>query len=163
MEVPVKQFHRLAPGAEVRLRYAYIMKCERVVKDGAGEIVELRCSIDPDSLDGATAKRRVKGTIHWVSAAHAADAEVRLYDRLFTSEDPAEDGRDPLADLHPHSLDVLTGCKVEPSLGTVAPGTRFQFERQGYFCADPDSRPGAPVFNRTVTLKDTWARIAARS
>jgi glutaminyl-tRNA synthetase len=163
MEVPPKKFFRLSPGVEVRLRYAYILKCERVVKDGAGEIVELRCSIDPGSLNGPTATRRVKGTIHWVSAAHAVDAEVRLYDRLFASEDPAEGGRDPLTDLNPHSLDVLNGCKVEPSLGNVVPGTRIQFERQGYFCVDPDSRPGAPVFNRTVTLKDTWARIAAKS
>jgi glutaminyl-tRNA synthetase len=162
MEVPPKKFFRLSPGAEVRLRYAYILKCERVVKDASGEIVELRCSIDADSLDPAY-KRRVKGTIHWVSAAHAIDAEVRLYDRLFSSEDPGDDGRDPLTDLNPHSLDVLKGCKIEPSLGNITAGRRFQFERQGYFSVDPDSRPGAPVFNRTVTLKDTWAKIAAKS
>jgi glutaminyl-tRNA synthetase len=159
MEVPAKKFFRLSPGAEVRLRYSYIMKCEEVVKNSAGEIVELRASIDRDSLNGATATRRVKGTIHWVSAAHAVDAEVRLYERLFTSEDPAAGGRDPLDDLNPASLEVLTQCKVEPSLGAAPVGARFQFERQGYFCVDPDSRPGAPVFNRTVTLKDTWAKI----
>ena len=163
MEVPVKKFFRLSPGAEVRLRYAYILKCEGVVRNDAGEIVELRCSIDRESLRGATAARRVKGTIHWVSAAHAVDAEVRLYDRLFASEDPGENGRDPLTDLNPASLEVLTSCKVERSLANVTAGTRFQFERQGYFCVDPDSRPDAPVFNRTVTLKDAWARITAKS
>jgi glutaminyl-tRNA synthetase len=163
MEVPAKKFFRLSPGAEVRLRYAYIMKCESVVKDAAGEIVELRATIDMDSLAGATASRRVKGTIHWVSALHASDAEIRLYDRLFASEDPSDDRRDPLSDLNPHSLEVLQGCKIERSLGGATPGTRFQFERQGYFCVDPDSQPAAPVFNRTVTLKDSWARIVAKS
>ncbi len=162
MEAPPKKFFRLSPGAEVRLRYAFILKCERVVKDAAGEIVELRCSADLESLDGANAARRVKGTIHWVSAAHAVDAELRLYERLFMSEDPGEGGRDPLTDLNPNSLERLTSAKVEPSLAAPAPGTRYQFERQGYFCADPDSRPGAPVFNRTVTLKDAWAKIATR-
>jgi glutaminyl-tRNA synthetase len=159
MEVPAKKFFRLSPGAEVRLRYAYILKCTDVVKDAAGGIVELRGTIDPDSLTGATAGRRVKGTIHWVSAAHAVDAEVRLYDRLFASEDPGAGGRDPLMDLNPAALEVLGHAKVERALADVAPGTRFQFERQGYFCVDPDSRPGAPVFNRTVTLKDAWAKI----
>jgi glutaminyl-tRNA synthetase len=163
MEVPAKKFFRLSPGTEVRLRYAYILKCERIVKSDSGEIVELRATIDADSLRGATAARRVKGTIHWVSAAHAVDAEVRLYDRLFRSEDPGEGGRDPLTDLNPSALDVLTHCKVEPSLTTASIGARYQFERQGYFCVDPDSRPGAPVFNRTVTLKDTWAKISGRS
>jgi glutaminyl-tRNA synthetase len=162
MEMPAKKFFRLSPGAEVRLRYSYIMKCEEVVKNSAGEIVELRASIDRESLNGATAARRVKGTIHWVSAAHAADAEVRLYDRLFKSEDPAASGRDPLDDLNPAALEVLTNCKVEPSLAAAPVGARFQFERQGYFCVDPDSRPGAPVFNRTVTLKDTWAKISGK-
>jgi len=160
MEAPPKKFFRLSPGNEVRLRYAYIIKCERVVKDAAGEIVELRCTADLESLDGATAARRVKGTIHWVSAADAVTAEVRLYDRLFTSEDPGAGDRDPLTDLNPNSLERLTTAKVEPSLGNVPAGTRYQFERQGYFCVDPDSRPGAPVFNRTVTLKDAWAKIA---
>jgi glutaminyl-tRNA synthetase len=160
MEAPPKKFFRLSPGAEVRLRYAYIMKCERVVKDAAGEIIELRCTYDPESLSGSTSTRRVKGTIHWVSARHSCEAEVRLYERLFRSADPGEGGRDPLEDLNPESFARLTGCRVEPSLAEAAPGTRFQFERLGYFCVDPDSRPGAPVFNRTVTLKDTWAKIA---
>jgi glutaminyl-tRNA synthetase len=163
MEQPPKKFFRLSPGSEVRLRYAYILKCERVEKDAAGIIVELRCTIDLDSLNGATASRRVKGTIHWVSAAHACDAEVRLYDRLFTTADPGADGRDPLDDLNPNSLDTTAACKVEPSLSAALPGARYQFERLGYFSVDPDSRPGAPVFNRTVTLKDTWARIVAKS
>ena len=163
MEVPPKKFHRLFPGNAVRLRYAYVLTCDEVIKDASGNVVELRGSIDPESLDGATADRRVKGTIHWVSAAHAVDAEIRLYDRLFTSEDPGEGGRDPLADLNPDSLEVVIGAKVEPALGRAEPGSRFQFERQGYFTADPDSRAGRPVFNRTVTLKDTWAKIAARA
>jgi glutaminyl-tRNA synthetase len=163
MESPPKKFFRLAPGAEVRLRYAYIVKCERVVKNATGQIVELQCSCDPESLSGSTAARRVKGTIHWVSARHAIDAEVRLYDRLFKSADPEEDGRDPLADLNPKSLEQLKGCKVEPSLADATTGERLQFERLGYFCMDPDSRPGAPVFNRTVTLKDSWAKISART
>jgi glutaminyl-tRNA synthetase len=163
MEVPAKKFFRLSPGAEVRLRYAYIMKCERVVKDDNGEIVELRATIDAESLAGGTSARRVKGTIHWVSAAHAIDAEIRLYERLFASEDPSDEGRDPLSDMNPQSLEVLAGCKVERSLADSPPGTRFQFERQGYFSVDPDSRPAAPVFNRTVTLKDAWARISART
>jgi glutaminyl-tRNA synthetase len=162
MEDPPKKFFRLSPGNEVRLRYAYILKCERVIKDAAGVPTELRCTIDADSLAGPTAARRVKGTIHWVSAAHARDAEVRLYDRLFRSEDPGEGGRDPLTDLNPESLTVLNGCKVEALLADAAPGTRFQFERQGYFCVDPDSAPAAPVFNRTVTLKDTWAKISEK-
>jgi glutaminyl-tRNA synthetase len=123
----------------------------------------LRGSIDADSLNGPTASRRVKGTIHWVSAAHAVDGEVRLYDRLFQSEDPSAGGRDPLEDLNPASLQVVTNCKLEPSLASAPAGARFQFERQGYFCADPDSRPGMPVFNRTVTLKDTWAKISKSS
>jgi glutaminyl-tRNA synthetase len=162
-EVPPKKFFRLSPGQEVRLRYAYILKCERVVKDASGAVTELRCTIDEGSLRGETAQRRVKGTIHWVSAAHARDAEVRLYDRLFQSEDPGAGGRDSLTDLNPHSLEVLTGVKIEPSLASAAIGTRFQFERNGYFCVDPDSRDGKPVFNRTVTLKDTWARIEKRA
>jgi glutaminyl-tRNA synthetase len=160
MEVPPKKFFRLSPGTEVRLRYAYILKCERVVKDAAGEIVELRCTYDPESLSGSTSSRRVKGTIHWVSARHSREAEVRIYDRLFRSADPGEGGRDPLEDLNPESFTRLTNCRVEPSLAEAVPGTRFQFERLGYFCVDPDSSPSAPVFNRTVTLKDTWAKIA---
>jgi glutaminyl-tRNA synthetase len=163
MTDPPKKFFRLSPGNEVRLRYGYILKCDRVITDAAGVPVELKCSIDTESLSGSTAGRRVKGTIHWVSAAHAIDAEVRLYDRLFKSEDPGEGGRDPLSDLNPESLTVLTGCKVESMLASAPVGTRFQFERQGYFCVDPDSQPAAPVFNRTVTLKDTWAKISGKA
>ncbi len=163
MEVPARKFFRLSPGSEVRLRYAYILKCERVVKDAAGGIVELRATIDPQSLSGETAARRVKGTIHWVSAAHAIDAEVRLYDRLFTAEDPEAEGQDPLENLNPNSLEVVRGAKVEPALADATPGSRYQFERQGYFSVDTDSRPGSPVFNRTVTLKDAWARISSRA
>jgi len=162
MKDPAKKFFRLSPGNEVRLRYAYILKCERVVTDPSGTPMELKCTIDTESLNGSTAARRVKGTIHWVSAAHAVDAEVRLYDRLFRSADPGDSGRDPLADLNTESLTVLTACKVESMLASAAPGTRFQFERQGYFCVDPDSRDAAPVFNRTVTLKDTWAKISGK-
>jgi glutaminyl-tRNA synthetase len=163
MEAPPKKFFRLSPGSEVRLRYAYILKCERVIKDASGAVVELRCSYDADSLNGPTATRKVKGTIHWVSAAHARDAEVRLYDRLFLSEDPGDSGRDPLEELNPRSLERIEDAKVEPALSFSAPGTRFQFERQGYFCVDPDSRDGKPVFNRTVTLKDSWANIQKRT
>jgi glutaminyl-tRNA synthetase len=159
MEVPPKKFFRLAPGSEVRLRHAYILKCERAIKDESGVITELRCTYDPESLSGATATRRVKGTIHWVSARHARTAEVRLYERLFRSPDPSEGDRDPLSDLNPDALNRLVDCKVEPALGEAAPGARFQFERLGYFSVDPDSRDGTPVFNRTVTLKDTWAKI----
>jgi glutaminyl-tRNA synthetase len=162
MEAPPRKFFRLSPGAEVRLRYAYILKCERVVKDASGEISELRCTIDRESLSGVSAGRRVKGTIHWLSAAHAVNAEMRLYDRLFQSADPGADGRDPLDDLNPDSLDVLTGGKVEPLLASPVPGSRYQFERLGYFCADPDSRDGTPVFNRAVTLKDSWAKVASK-
>jgi glutaminyl-tRNA synthetase len=161
MEVPPKKFFRLSPGNEVRLRYAYILKCESVVKDAAGAIVELRCTVDLESLTGETATRRVKGTVHWVSAAHARDTEVRLYDRLFASEAP-EAHEDWVADLNPASLEVLRGCKVEAALANASPGAGYQFERQGYFCADLDSTPEAPVFNRTVTLKDAWARMQAR-
>jgi glutaminyl-tRNA synthetase len=163
MEVPAKKFFRLSPGAEVRLRYAYILKCESIIKDSGGEITELRATIDSESLRGTTATRRVKGTIHWVSAAHAADAEIRLYDRLFLSEDPAAGGRDPLSDLNPNSLEVLRRSKVEPALASAPHGARFQFERQGYFCVDPDSTAGKPVFNRTVTLKDSWAKISSKA
>ena len=163
MEVPPKKFFRLSPGTEVRLRYAYILKCESLVKDAAGVVTELRCTIDRESLNGATASRRVKGTIHWLSADHAKHAEVRLYDRLFQSSDPESGDQDPLDDLNPHSLEVVTGCRVEPALASPAAGARYQFERLGYFCADPDSRDSTPVFNRTVTLKDAWARIAGKS
>lgn len=163
-EDPPKQFYRLAPGREVRLRYGYIIKCEEVIKDAAGNIVELRCTYDPETRSGRPmSNRKVKATIHWVSAAHAADAEVRSYDNLFTKENPdeVEAGQDFIANLNPHSLEVLTG-KVEPSLKDAAPGTRYQFERMGYFCVDPDSAAGKPVFNRTIGLKDTWAKIEQR-
>jgi len=162
-EDPPKKWFRLAPGREVRLRYAYYITCVDVIKDEqTGEVVELRCAYDPatrggDSPDG----RKVKGTLHWVSAAHALEAEVRLYDRLFLKPNPldVEDGSDFTANLNPNSLEILTSCRVEPSLAGAAPGSRYQFERQGYFCVDPDSTDGKLVFNRTVALRDTWAKI----
>jgi glutaminyl-tRNA synthetase len=163
-EDPPKKFFRLAPGREVRLRNAYLITCREVVKDPAtGAIVELRCTYDPATRGGdAPDGRKVKATLHWVSAPHAVDGEVRLYDRLFSVADPsADDEGDWKTFLNPDSLQVLTACKLEPSLATPA-ATRYQFERLGYFAVDPDSRPGAPVFNRTVTLKDTWAKIEAR-
>jgi glutaminyl-tRNA synthetase len=167
MEDPPKKFFRLAPGREVRLRNAYLVTCTGVTKDAAGEVVELQCTYDPATRGGdAPDGRKVKATLHWVSAAHAVDAEVRLYDRLFRVEDPdgaASRGKGDFLDfLNPASLQSLRGCKIEPSLAEAAPGARYQFERLGYFAVDPDSRPGAPVFNRTVSLKDTWAKVAAR-
>jgi len=163
-EDPPKQFFRLAPGREVRLRYAYFIRCERVVKDDrTGEVVELHCTYDPATRGGdAPDGRKVKATLHWVSAAHAVPAEVRLYDRLFTVENPGveKDGVDWRSHLNPSSLEALTGCQLEPSLASAVPGARYQFERHGYFCADSvDSKPGAPVFNRTVGLRDAWAKI----
>jgi glutaminyl-tRNA synthetase len=162
-EVPPPKYFRLSPGKEVRLRYAYIIKCEKVIKDDKGNIIELHCTYDPTSKSGTpTANRKVKATIHWVSAPHAVSAEVRLYDRLFLKENPdeTEEGKTFLDNINPNSLQVLTQCKLEPMLGAAKPGERFQFERMGYFCADiKDSKPGAPVFNRVVTLKDTWAKI----
>ena len=163
MEDPPSKFFRLAPGREVRLRYAYIIKCERVVKDPAtGEIVELRCSYDPATRSGGSSQKKVKATLHWVSARHAIGAEVRLYDRLFTVEDPdtGKEG-DWLATLNPDALVTLADCKLEPSLASARIGDRFQFERQGYFCVDPDATADRQVFNRTVTLRDTWAKIQA--
>jgi len=163
MESPPKEFFRLAPGREVRLRYAYFITCTGVVKDPTtGEVTELRCAYDPATRGGdASDGRKVKATLHWVSAAHAVEAEVRLYDHLFTKPDPddVEPGKDWLANLNPKSLEVLRGCKVEPGLAGAKPGDRFQFERLGYFCVDKDSRPGALVFNRTVTLRDAWVKI----
>ena len=142
----------------MRLKYAYIIKCDEVVKDASGKIVELRCTADLDSkTGGATAGRKVKGTIHWVSAAHAVDAEVRLYDRLFTEAEPEQDGRDFKSVLNPKSLEVIT-AKCEPSLKDAKPELRYQFERIGYFTLDKDSTSGKPIFNRTITLKDTWAK-----
>jgi glutaminyl-tRNA synthetase len=162
-EDPPKKFFRLAPGREVRLRNAYLITCRDVVKDDTGAIVELRCTYDPATRGGdAPDGRKVKSTLHWVSAEHAARAEVRLYDRLFQVEAPGAGEADFLTEINPHSLEVVTDCRVEPSLLSAQAGSRFQFERLGYFIVDPDTRPGAPVFNRTVTLKDTWAKIAAR-
>jgi glutaminyl-tRNA synthetase len=157
-EVPPKGWFRLSPGAEVRLRHACIIKCERVVKDAEGEVVELRCSWDPDSRGGnAKDGRKIKGTLHWVSEKHSVPAEVRLYDRLFKTEHPGEEeGRDFLEDLNPTSTETLTG-RVEPALASLAPGERVQLERVGYFCADVDSKPGALVLNRTIGLRDSWA------
>ena len=164
-EDPPKQFFRLAPGREVRLRYGYLITCQSVVKDEAGNVIELHCTYDPATRGGNTPDgRKVKSTIHWVSAAHAVNTEVRLYETLFTKEDPNEvaEGQDFTASLNPHSLEVLTDCKVEPGLRDATPGARYQFERMGYFCVDPDSAPGSPVFNRTIGLKDTWAKIEQR-
>ena len=161
-EDPPKKFFRLAPGREVRLRYAYFITCREAVKDESGEIVELRCTYDPATRGGdAPDGRKVKATLHWVSAEHAIRAEARLYDSLFTEADPegGAEGKDFTDLLNPASLEVLDSCLVEPSLAEAQPGERYQFERQGYFCVDPDSAAGAPVFNRTVTLRDTWAKI----
>jgi glutaminyl-tRNA synthetase len=160
-EVPPPKYHRLSPGNEVRLRWGFIIRCEEVVKDAAGEVVELRCTYDPTTRSGEDgAARKVKGTIHWVSAAHAVPAEVRLYERLFTTElpDDAPEGKDWLSNLNPDSLQVRHGF-VEPSLAGAGAGAFFQFERLGYFSVDPDSAPDRPVFNRSVGLRDTWARI----
>jgi len=165
-EVPPPKYYRLSPGKEVRLRYGYIIKCENVVKDAEGNVVEVHCTYDPDSRSGGpTSNRKVKATIHWVSAAHAVDAEVRNYDTLFSKENPddVEEGQDFTANLNPNSLEVLTGCKVEPGLKEAVAGSRFQFERLGYFCVDPDSTSGKPVFNKTIGLKDTWAKIEQRA
>ncbi len=163
-EEPPKKFFRLAPGREVRLRNAYLVTCTGVTRNAAGEVVELRCRYDPATRGGdAPDGRKVKATLHWVSAAHAAECEVRLYDRLFTVANPeGQDGQDFLEFLNPRSCDAVSGAKIEPSLATAAPGARVQFERIGYFAVDSDSRPGRQVFNRTVSLKDTWARIAGR-
>ena len=160
-EVPPPKYFRLSPGKEVRLRYGYFITCTGVVKDGKGEIAEIHCTYDPATRGGnAPDGRKVKSTIHWVSAAHAVDAEARMYDNLFLKENPGEteEGQDFTANLNPHSLEILHG-KLEPSLASAAVGERFQFERMGYFCVDPDSAPGKLVFNRTVGLKDTWAKI----
>ena len=162
MEDPPKKFYRLAPGREVRLRYAYLIACREVLKNAAGEIVELRCTYDPATRGGdAPDGRRPKATLHWISAAHAIPAEVRLYDHLFTRPDPGAGG-DLLADLSPKSEEVLAGCLVERAVAEVPVGEPVQFERLGYFCPDPDSKAGRPVLNRTLTLKDTWVRIQAR-
>jgi len=162
-EDPPKGYFRLSPGREVRLRYAYFITCTSVVKNDKGEVIEIHCSYDPATRGGNNPPdgRKVKSTIHWVSAAHAIDGETRLYDTLFAKEDPSQtgEGQDFTANLNPNSLEVLNHAKLEPSLANAAAGTRYQFERLGYFCVDPDSTPGKPVFNRTVALKDTWAKI----
>jgi glutaminyl-tRNA synthetase len=164
-EDPPKQYYRLSPGREVRLRYAYFITCTGVVKDEkTGEVVEIHCTYDPATRGGNAPPdgRKVKSTIHWVSAAHAIEAEVRLYDNLFTRENPGadtEEGLDFTAYLNPNSLELVTGGKLEPSLKAAGPGDRYQFERLGYFCVDPDSTPEKPVFNRTLGLRDTWAKI----
>jgi glutaminyl-tRNA synthetase len=164
-EAPPKGYFRLSPGREVRLRYGYLVTCTNVVKDGTGEVVEVHCTYDPATRGGNTPDgRKVKSTIHWVSAAHAIDGEVRLYESLFTKENPSEvaEGQSFTANLNPHSLEVVSNAKLEPSLANAAAGRRYQFERLGYFCVDPDSSSGKLVFNRTVALKDTWAKIEKR-
>ena len=159
MENPPKKFYRLSPGKEVRLRYAYFVTCREVVKDAAGEIVELRCTYDPSTRGGnAPDGRKVRGTIHWVSAAHAEPAEIRLYHPLFTRPDPGAGGDDLMADLNPHSLEALSAAMLEPALATDNSEAAVQFERQGYFFRDPDSAPGRLVYNRTIGLRDTWAK-----
>jgi glutaminyl-tRNA synthetase len=165
-EIPPPKYFRLSPGREVRLRYGYFITCKSVVKNDKGEVVEVHCTYDPETRGGNSPPdgRKVKSTIHWVSAAHAVNAEVRIYENLFSKEDPNQTaaGEDFTVNLNPNSLEVLTDAKLEPSLGNAAPGSRYQFERLGYFSVDPDSAPGKPVFNRTVALKDTWARIEKR-
>ena len=164
-EEPPKKYFRLGPDREVRLRYGYFIKCEDFIKDENGEVVEVHCTYDPETRGGyAPDGRKVKGTLHWVSAAHAVDAEIRLYDRLFTKENPMDigEGENFTDFINPDSLTVLSNCKVEPSLANARPGYRYQFERQGYFCVDPDTIPGNLVFNRTITLRDTWAKIQGK-
>ncbi len=170
-EVPPKKYYRLSPGVEVRLRYGYFITAKSVAKNDKGEVVEVHCTYDPATRGGnAPDGRKVKSTIHWVSAAHAIDAEVRIYDKLFSNEDPNQlteeqtvGGKDFTANLNPNSLEVIMDAKLEPSLANAPIESRYQFERLGYFCVDPDSKPGKPVFNRTVALKDTWARIEKRA
>jgi glutaminyl-tRNA synthetase len=161
MEEPPKKFFRLAPGREVRLRSAYFITCSSVVKDAAGNVVEIRATYDPATRGGdAPDGRRPKATLHWVSAEHAVDCEVRLYDRLFNAENP-EEGGDFLEHLNPDSLEIVPDGKLEPSVRGAAPFSHYQFERLGYFSVDPESKPGQPIFNRTVTLKDSWAKKLA--
>jgi glutaminyl-tRNA synthetase len=161
-EDPPKQYYRLSPGREVRLRYGYFVTCKSVVKNDKGEVVEVHCTYDPATRGGnSPAGRKVKATIHWVSAADAVDAEVRIYENLFIKENPAQvdEGQDVLDNLNPNSLEVVAKAKLEPSLVTAVAGGRYQFERLGYFCVDLDSKPGKLVFNRTLPLKDTWAKV----
>lgn len=165
-EVPPPKYYRLSPGTEVRLRYAYYVKCVGTTKDPkTGEVTEIRCTYDPATRGGdAPDGRKVKATLHWVSAGHAFPSEVRLYGHLFTQPNPDDvpEGVDWKTTVNPNSLEVLKGCRMEPGLVNATPGERYQFERLGYFCVDPDSRAGSPVFNRTVTLRDTWVRIEKR-
>jgi glutaminyl-tRNA synthetase len=162
-EVPPPKYYRLSPGREVRLRYGYFVTCKRVVKNEKGEVVEVHCTYDPATRGGnAPDGRKVKATIHWVAAASSIDAEVRIYENLFLKEDPSdvEEGKDVLDNLNPNSMEIIVDAKLEPSLANAAAaGSRYQFERLGYFCVDPDSKPGKPVFNRTIALKDTWAKV----
>ena len=165
-EDPPKQYYRLSPGREVRLRYGYFITAKSVVKNDRGEVVEVHCTYDPATRGGnAPDGRKVKSTIHWVSAAHALDAEVRIYDKLFAKEDPnqVEEGQEFTANLNPNSLEVIAQAKLEPSLANALIEGRYQFERLGYFCVDPDSKPGRPVFNRTAALKDTWAKVEKKN
>ena len=165
-EVPPPKYFRLSPGKEVRLRYGYLITAKSVVKNAQGEVVEVHCTYDPATRGGNTPDgRKVKSTIHWVSAEHAVDTEVRIYDKLFTKENPTEleEGQNFTDNLNPNSLEVITNAKLEPSLANAAPGSRYQFERLGYFCVDTDSKPDRPVFNRTVALKDSWARIEKKA
>jgi glutaminyl-tRNA synthetase len=165
-EDPPKQYFRLTPGREVRLRYGYFITCTGVEKDETGAVRAIHCTYDPATRGGnAPDGRKVKSTIHWVSAAHSVDAEVRLYDNLFAVENPNEapEGQDFTVNLNPNSLEVLTGCKLEPDLARARAGARYQFERLGYFSTDPDTTPGKLVFNRTVALRDTWAKIEKKS
>ena len=164
-EVPPKKFFRLSPGQEVRLRGGYFITCKSALKNENGEVVEVHCTYDPATRSGnALDNRKVKATIHWVSGEHAIDAEVRLYENLFSKEDPSDvpEGQDFTVNLNPNSLEVIPQAKLEPSLASGKEGDRYQFERLGYFCVDPDSKPGALVFNRTVPLRDTWAKIERR-
>jgi glutaminyl-tRNA synthetase len=161
-EVPPPKYFRLSPGKEVRLRYGYFITAKNVVKNDKGEVIEVHCTYDPATHGGnAPDGRKVKSTIHWVSAAHAVDAEVRVYDNLFSKENPTDvpEGHDFTENLNPNSLEVIAHAKLEPSLANAVAGSRYQFERLGYFCTDSDSKPGKPVFNRTVALKDTWAKV----
>jgi glutaminyl-tRNA synthetase len=162
LEEPPKGYFRLSTGKEVRLKHAYYVTCTSAVKDAAGNITEVHCTYDPQSRGGGTPdNRKVKGTLHWVSATDGIDAEIRMYDRLFTTENPdvAPEGSDFLVNMNPNSLETITTCKLEPSLAAAKPGQRFQFIRHGYFTVDKDSKPGKIVFNRTVTLKDSWGKI----
>ena len=162
MEDPPKKFFRLGPGREVRLRFAYFVTCRKAVKDADGNIVELRCTYDPQTRGGSAPDgRKVKGTIHWVSASHALDAEIRLYEPLFETPEPGSNG-DIIDDLNPNSVEVLSGCKLEPALGEAKVGAAVQFERTGYFALDPGTTPGKPIFNRTVSLRDSWGKIKAK-